>query len=92
MPWLFGNSWQCVLYIMHTPTSPFPPLSPPLLSLIPLSLPQVDNYKEKELTELFRKYEVKAPVTGNPVTDPVYFNLMFATSIGPGGQISGYVP
>lgn len=52
---------------------------------------QVDNYKEKELTELFRKYEVKAPVTGNPVTDPVYFNLMFATSIGPGGQISGYV-
>ena len=56
-----------------------------------LIMKQVDNYKEKELTELFRKYEVKAPVTGNPVTDPVYFNLMFATSIGPGGQIAGFL-
>ena len=37
----------------------------------------------QELTELFKKYQVKNPRNGNAVSDPVPFNLMFATPIGP---------
>ena len=44
---------------------------------------QMDNYGQEELTELFKKYQVKNPRNGNAVSDPVPFNLMFATPIGP---------
>ena len=43
----------------------------------------------KELGDFISKYDAKAPVTGNDLTDPVEFNLMFTTSIGPSGLISG---
>ena len=43
----------------------------------------------KELGDLITKYDAKAPVTGNDLTDPVEFNLMFTTSIGPSGLIPG---
>ena len=43
----------------------------------------------KELGELISKYDAKASMTGNDLTDPVEFNLMFATSIGPSGLIPG---
>ena len=45
----------------------------------------------KELGELISKYDAKASMTGNDLTDPVEFNLMFATSIGPSGLIPGWV-
>ena len=45
----------------------------------------------KELGELLSKYDAKASMTGNDLTDPVEFNLMFATSIGPSGLIPGWV-
>ena len=35
------------------------------------------------------KYEVKSPVTLNDISEPMEFNLMFATSIGPGGLTPG---
>lgn len=50
---------------------------------------KVDNYGMKELGELLKKYNTKSPVTGNDLTDPVEFNLMFSTSIGPSGLIPG---
>ena len=50
---------------------------------------QIDNYGMKELGDLISKYDAKAPVTGNDLTDPVEFNLMFTTSIGPSGLIPG---
>ena len=34
---------------------------------------------------------VRAPETGNTVTAPVLFNLMFDTQIGPTGQFKGYL-
>ncbi|XP_060681636.1 glycine--tRNA ligase [Hemiscyllium ocellatum] len=52
---------------------------------------QLDNYSQQELTELFVKYNVKSPVTGNDLSPPVSFNLMFQTSIGPGGNMPGYL-
>ncbi|XP_048121762.1 glycine--tRNA ligase isoform X1 [Alosa alosa] len=52
---------------------------------------QMDNYTQQELTDLFVKYNVKSPVTGNDLTAPISFNLMFQTSIGPGGNMTGYL-
>ncbi|XP_063063524.1 glycine--tRNA ligase [Engraulis encrasicolus] len=52
---------------------------------------QLDNYTQQELTDLFVKYNVKSPVTGNDLTAPISFNLMFQTSIGPGGNMTGYL-
>ncbi|XP_034056351.1 glycine--tRNA ligase-like [Gymnodraco acuticeps] len=52
---------------------------------------QMDNYTQQELTEFFVKYNVKSPITGNDLTAPILFNLMFQTSIGPGGNMTGYL-
>ncbi|XP_049421071.1 glycine--tRNA ligase [Epinephelus fuscoguttatus] len=52
---------------------------------------QMDNYTQQELADLFVKYNVKSPSTGNDLTPPVSFNLMFQTSIGPGGNMPGYL-
>ncbi|KAK3728147.1 hypothetical protein QZH41_019460, partial [Actinostola sp. cb2023] len=52
---------------------------------------QIDNYNMQDLGELIKKYEVKATLTGNDLSDPTEFNLMFATSIGPSGLIPGFL-
>lgn len=50
---------------------------------------QVDNYSKEELGEMFVKYNVKSPLTGNALSPPMEFNLMFGTAIGPGGNTPG---
>ncbi|KAJ0059603.1 hypothetical protein NL108_001992 [Boleophthalmus pectinirostris] len=52
---------------------------------------QMDNYSQQDLADLFVKYNVKSPSTGNELTPPISFNLMFQTSIGPGGNMPGYL-
>ncbi|XP_019745564.1 glycine--tRNA ligase-like [Hippocampus comes] len=52
---------------------------------------QMDNYTRQELGQLFVKYKVKSPSSGNELTPPISFNLMFQTSIGPGGNTPGYL-
>lgn len=52
-------------------------------------LAQIDNYDGKQLGELVRKYNIRNPTTGNELTEPVEFNLMFESNIGPTGQIKG---
>ncbi|XP_048866235.1 glycine--tRNA ligase isoform X2 [Brienomyrus brachyistius] len=52
---------------------------------------KMDNYTQQELADLFVKYNVKSPITGNDLTAPISFNLMFQTSIGPGGNMPGYL-
>ena len=54
-------------------------------------LRQIDNYSLKEIGEFIKKYNCKAPVTNNDLTDPTEFNLMFATSIGPTGCLKGFM-
>uniref|UniRef100_A0A8C3SWX6 Glycine--tRNA ligase n=1 Tax=Chelydra serpentina TaxID=8475 RepID=A0A8C3SWX6_CHESE len=54
-------------------------------------LTQLDNYSQQELGDLFVNYNVKSPITGNDLSPPVSFNLMFKTSIGPGGNMLGYL-
>ncbi|XP_056439798.1 glycine--tRNA ligase-like [Gadus chalcogrammus] len=52
---------------------------------------QMDNFTQEELTGLFVKYSVKSPITGHDLSAPISFNLMFQTSIGPGGNMQGYL-
>lgn len=50
----------------------------------------VDNMSATEMHQVIVKYNMKSPVTNNDLTEPVAFNLMFPTSIGPTGLIKGY--
>jgi glycyl-tRNA synthetase len=50
---------------------------------------QADAYSLHEMAQVLKKYNCKAPDTGNELTYPKPFNLMFETSIGPTGQFRG---
>jgi glycyl-tRNA synthetase len=52
-------------------------------------LAQIDNYTGAQMWELIKKYDIKAPDTKNDLTEPVEFNLMFDSSIGPTGLTKG---
>lgn len=52
---------------------------------------QVDNYGKEELTKVLKEFEVTSPVTKNKISDPMDFNLMFQTFIGPGQGMPGYL-
>ena len=54
-------------------------------------LETLDNYQGDALEKLIIDHEICAPDTGNPVTKPVLFNLMFDTQIGPTGQFKGFL-
>jgi len=52
---------------------------------------QADAYSKDELHAVFQKYTILSPETKNPLTEPVEFNLMFPTPIGPVGNQHGYL-
>ncbi|KAJ1991956.1 Glycine--tRNA ligase 1, mitochondrial [Coemansia spiralis] len=54
-------------------------------------LAQIDNFDGHGLAGLITKYDIRNPDTGNEVTHPVEFNLMFESNIGPTGHIKGYL-
>lgn len=51
----------------------------------------VGELKEDTLGAALKKYGVVAPDTKNEISDPFPFNLMFKTSIGPKGDMVGYL-
>lgn len=54
-------------------------------------LAQIDNYDGTGLADLIVRFDIKAPDTGNDLTKPEEFNLMFDSNIGPTGQVKGYL-
>ncbi|KAG8761093.1 Glycine--tRNA ligase 1, mitochondrial [Serendipita sp. 396] len=54
-------------------------------------LNRLDEYSGPDLGELIKKHTIVNPATGNDVGDPVEFNLMFASNIGPVGNNTGYL-
>ena len=50
-----------------------------------------ENYSAEELDKCIAQYKMKAPDTGNDLTNAVPFNLMFGTDIGPTGHLKGYL-
>lgn len=53
-------------------------------------MPLIESLDKNGLKDVIRKFDIKSP-TGNPLSDPLDFNLMFSTSIGPTGTIAGYL-
>lgn len=53
------------------------------------TLAQIDNFDGPGLQGLIEKFKIKAPETGNDLTEPREFNLMFDSNIGPTGHIKG---
>lgn len=55
-------------------------------------LAKIDNYNGEELGQLIKQYDLRNATTGVQPEPPVAFNLMFTTTIGPGGSSSvGYL-
>lgn len=54
-------------------------------------LAQIDNFDGEGLADLINKHSIKSPESQNDLTKPVEFNLMFESSIGPTGQVKGYL-
>ena len=40
---------------------------------------QAGSYKKEKLHELFGELKIRSPTTGNELTEPFQFNLMFET-------------
>jgi glycyl-tRNA synthetase len=49
----------------------------------------LDDLSAEELGAKIKEYDIVAPDTKNPLSDPYPFNLMFQTSIGPTGLSVG---
>jgi glycyl-tRNA synthetase len=54
-------------------------------------LAKLDGYSKDDMAAVLKKFDMKAPVTNNDLTEPMPFNLMFPTSIGPTGLIKGFL-
>lgn len=52
---------------------------------------QLENMSGEEMKDVLRRLNIKSPVSGNDLSDPIEFNLMFGTQIGASGQIKGYL-
>ncbi|XP_067612837.1 glycine--tRNA ligase isoform X2 [Eurosta solidaginis] len=52
---------------------------------------KLDGMNKQEMSDVLTKYNIKSPLTGNDLTEPIEFNLMFATQIGPTGFVKGFL-
>ncbi|HIP34721.1 MAG TPA: glycine--tRNA ligase [Methanothermococcus okinawensis] len=51
----------------------------------------IEGKSLKELEDLIRKYNIRCPKCGGELGEVKRYNLMFVTSIGPGGKRTGYM-
>merc|ERR1712223_2205103 len=52
---------------------------------------KLDGMSKGEMAAIMREFEMKSPITGNDLTEPQEFNLMFQTHIGPTGLLKGFL-
>ncbi|XP_019870544.2 glycine--tRNA ligase [Aethina tumida] len=52
---------------------------------------KLDGMNKEEMAAILKKFNMKSPITGNELTEPMEFNLMFATEIGPSGLVKGFL-
>ena len=52
---------------------------------------KLDGMTSDEMKDVLRRFDMKSPITGNELSDPIEFNLMFATHIGPSGLVKGFL-
>lgn len=54
-------------------------------------LVKLDGYTKDEMNDILKKYNIKSPITQNELTEPLDFNLMFETLIGPSGKLKAFL-
>ncbi|CCH61850.1 hypothetical protein TBLA_0F03110 [Henningerozyma blattae CBS 6284] len=54
-------------------------------------LARIDGFSGEDLGNIMIKYNIRNPVTFEPLQPPTAFNLMFETAIGPSGQLKGFL-
>lgn len=54
-------------------------------------LVQLDGMSCDDMQSTIQKYQFKSPLTGNELSEPVSFNLMFPTTIGPTGDLRSFL-
>lgn len=52
---------------------------------------KLDGMTKEEMSAVMKKFNMKSPLTGNDLTEPIEFNLMFGTQIGPSGLVKGFL-
>merc|ERR1719447_1871295 len=52
---------------------------------------KLEGMNKGEMAAVLREFDMKSPITGNDLSEPIEFNLMFQTSIGPTGDIKGFL-
>uniref|UniRef100_A0A8R1U2W1 Glycine--tRNA ligase n=1 Tax=Onchocerca volvulus TaxID=6282 RepID=A0A8R1U2W1_ONCVO len=54
-------------------------------------LAKLEGFNDADMHNVIVKYNIKSPITGNEVSEPIAFNLMFPTMIGPTGDFKAYL-
>ncbi|CAD5215511.1 unnamed protein product [Bursaphelenchus xylophilus] len=54
-------------------------------------LVKLDGFSSQEMGDTIKKYGFKSPITKNNLTEPVAFNLMFPSQIGPTGDFKAFL-
>lgn len=54
-------------------------------------LVKLDGMTSDEMSALMKRFDMKSPISGNELTPPIEFNLMFNTMIGPSGLVKGFL-
>ena len=52
---------------------------------------KLEGMKKDEMQSIMDEFSMKSPLTGNDLTEPLEFNLMFQTHIGPSGLMKGFL-
>lgn len=52
---------------------------------------KLDGFSKDEMNAILKKYDIKSPLTKNELSEPLEFNLMFDTMIGPTGKVKAYL-
>jgi len=52
---------------------------------------KLEGMNKGEMAAIIREFDMKSPLTGNDLSEPIEFNLMFQTNIGPTGLIKGFL-
>merc|ERR1740129_755866 len=52
---------------------------------------KLEGMKKGEMAAIIREFDMESPLTGNDLSEPIEFNLMFQTNIGPTGLIKGFL-
>ncbi|CAD6187919.1 unnamed protein product [Caenorhabditis auriculariae] len=54
-------------------------------------LARLEGFDDKDMHEVISRFNFKSPITGNDLTAPIAFNLMFPTQIGPTGDFKAFL-